>query len=525
LKQTLFFLCVFFFGAEFLAAQDDPSADTQTIYVISGFDFNIKGRTRPFAIINNGEFRTNEEIRGRVNLEKYIKDKIQLLLNQRVLDKVNIEYTLSEPGDEGKVPVHLLISVEDTWNVIAVPYPKYDTNSGFELIIKARDYNFLGTMNAFRLDLGYKYDENNRNSVVFEIDTDTPFTAFGYNWNINFDHLFNYRPDVDEPYQNYYKNVTGLSVELPFKKTTFTFGLEESLFFNEENPDKYKPEYGDFQEGVYMSTELYTSWKIPTGLNAGSYGELTYTPKISNTFNHGFSEWPLGEFRLGPFMEFSHTLGFDRINWMGNFREGFDVSMDNSYSLDFHRADKDKEPLDIDYSISGIGHFIISDSFGISAYLQFRQWFYHDPEYYDSAGNVLRGILDKAVHADYMLSLNLDFPFRIFRFTPSQWFGKSRLRLFDFELHFSPIIDLALYHNPVSDTSFDFKNILVSGGAELIAFPSFMRSLYIRVSIAWNLREYINSPSGSYLPSGLPVIPELPGGDNREIFIGIGHHY
>ncbi|MDR2143968.1 MAG: hypothetical protein LBP29_06335, partial [Treponema sp.] len=403
------------------------------------------------------------------------------------------------------------------------PYPKYDTNSGFELIIKARDYNFFGTMSALRLDLGYKYDENNRNSVVFEIDTDTPFTALGYNWNVNFDHSFNYRPDAAEPY--YYKNVTGLSVDLPLKKTTFTFGFEESFTLNEENADRYRDNYGEFQNGLYTTSEFFGSWKIPTGFNAGDYGELTYTPRISTVFNHGFSEWPLDEFRLGPFMNLGQTLGFNRINWIENYREGFDVSADNSYTLDFHRTENGRDILDLDYSISGIGHFIISDSFGISTRLRFRQWFYSDPEYHNSAGDALRGILDRAVHADYMLSLNLDFPVRLFRFTPSRWFRQDWMRFFDFEMHFSPVIDLALYHDPSSGTSFDFKNILVSGGAELIVFPAFMRSLYIRASIAWNLREYINSPSGSYLPSGLPVIPKLPGGDNREIFIGIGHHY
>ncbi|MDR2144058.1 MAG: hypothetical protein LBP29_06790, partial [Treponema sp.] len=160
MKYPVFFFGIFLqLGTGFLAAQNRPSGDDQRIYVISGFDFSVKGRTRPFAIINNGEFRAGEEIRGLANLEKYVKDKTQLLVNQRVLEKAGIEYTLSDPGDDGKIPVRLFISVEDTWNIIAVPYPKYDTNSGFELIIKARDYNFFGTMSALRLDLGYKYDE------------------------------------------------------------------------------------------------------------------------------------------------------------------------------------------------------------------------------------------------------------------------------------------------------------------------------------------------------------------------------
>jgi hypothetical protein len=500
-----------------------PNQADTSLYVITEFKFDVKGRTGTDAILYNSELKEGEELKGRDELEKYIKDKTQMLLNHRVLAKVQIDYTIGEKQQDGKFPVTLLISVEDTWNIIAVPYPKYDTNTGFELIIKARDYNFLGTMNALRVDLGYKYDENERSSLVFEIDSDTPFKAFGYNWNINFDHFFNYRPDVEEPF--YYKNITGLSMELPFKRTTFTFGFEESFILNEENADRYKPDYGDFQNGLYMTSKPFIVWKIPTGLEIGEYGELTYTPEISATFNHGFPDHPLDDFRMGPSMNLKHSLGFDRINWIGNYRKGFNVFMNNSYNYDFHRLSGNEEAMSLDYAIGGIGHFIVSDSFGVSAYLRYRHWFYHDPNYNDTAGDALRGILDKAVQADYMLSLNLDFPFRILRFLPSQWLGVSKLRLFDFDMHFSPIIDMALYHNPAADTTFSFKNMLVSGGFELIVFPAFMRSLYIRASIAWNIVQHVNSPSSSYLPSPLPVIPKIPSGDNSEIFIGIGHHY
>ena len=486
------------------------------VFVIDSFQFNITGRkpwrTRADALIYNGELKVGEKIHGLENLEKYVRAKQQLLLNERVLATVAIEYAIGEKRDDGAYPVELTINVVDTWNIIAVPYPKYDTNTGFELIIKARDYNFLGTMNALRFDLGYKYDQNERSSLVFEIDSDTPFKAFGYNWNLNFDHFFEYRPEADKPF--YYKNATGLSMELPFKKTTFTFGFEESLVLNEENADRYKPVYGDFQEGVYMSSKPYISWKIPTGLAVGEYGDLTYTPELSALFNYGFPGYPLDDFRKGPSLHFNHSLGFNRINWIGNYRSGLDVFMNNSYSYNFHRLRNDEEALSLDYAIGGIGHFIVSDFFGVSTYLRYRHWFYHDPEYNDSAGDALRGILDKAVKADYMLSLNLDFPFRVLRFLPSQWFGVSKLRLFDFELHLSPILDMAMYHDPATGTSFSFKNTLVSGGAELIVFPAFMRSLYIRASFACNITEFISSPKSG-----------IPDGDNREIFIGIGHHY
>jgi hypothetical protein len=504
-------------------AAGDPPPASGAIFVINAFSFDIKGRTRSDALLRVGEFKEGEEIRGQANLERYIQDKTQILLNQRVLAKAQIDYTIGKLREDGKYPVDLFLAVEDTWNIIAVPYPKFDTNSGFELIIKARDYNFLGTMNPLRIDAGYKLDEKRRSSLVFELDSDTPFKAFGYNWNINFDHFFNYRPEASAAY--YYKNVTGLSMELPLKTTTLTFGFEESFIMDQENSERYKPAYGEFQEGLYMSSEMYTSWKIPTGLRIPHYGELTYTPRFSAIFNHELPNTVLAPFRLGPFLKLEHSLGFSRINWAGNYRDGLDISMNNSFNYDFHRLNKDVSALDIDFSAIGTGHFVVSEDFGISASLRYRHWCYHDPGYYSQAADVLRGILDKAVRADYMLSLNLDFPFRILQFLPSRWFGIPKLRFFDFDLHFSPIIDMALYHDPLTDTPFNYKNILAGGGFEMIVFPAFMRSLYIRASLAWNIVEYINNPSGSYLPSFLPVIPKLPGGDNHELFIGIGHHY
>jgi hypothetical protein len=491
-------------------AADDRS-DAQ--FVISSITFNVKGHTRVDALMYNGEFKEGERLTGRENLEKYIQNKKQLLTNQRVLkDTVKIEYTIGEPYEDGSFPVSLQVSVEDTWNIIALPKPEYSSNTGFDLTIKARDYNFLGTMNPLRIDLGYAYDENDKSSFKFEIDSDTPFKAWGFNWNVNFDHFFHYRPDVSEPF--YYRNVTGLSMELPVKRTTITFGFEESITVNDENSDTYKDlGWPDFQTGPFMATALRTSWKIPLGLEVFDYGELTYTPGVTVSIPHGFSKWPLAEFRKGPSMAFSHSLSFERIDWVHNYRQGAGAALGNSYSYNFHKLDQGADALSISFTVRGTGHFIITAFFAISTRLQYRHFFYHEPNYYGDAGDVLRGILDKAVRADYMLSLNLDFPFRVLEFLPSKWFNNSKLRLFDFELQLSPIIDIALRHDPSRDIAFTPQNILVTGGGELIVFPAFFRSLYLRVSFGVNLVEFVKEPS------------KIPGGDNREIFIGIGHFF
>lgn len=507
---------------EFLTEDDQftPVYDENQLYVISGFEFDIKGRTRPNALIYNGEFNTGEELHGQEELDHYIQDKTQMLINQRVLkDNVALDYSIGEQQEDGSCPVIVIIKVEDSWNVIALPRPSYKSDSGFDLTIKARDYNFLGTMNPLRVDLGYKYDENKRHSADFLIDSNTFFNAFGYNWNFNFDNLFRYRPQVDEPY--YYQNITGLSMELPFRNTTFTFGFEESFNYGEENEDRYLLFYDEeFQHGLYMASRLYTTWEIPTGLMVSRFGELTYVPGISATFNHELAEkWKLLPFRIGPFLGFDHSLGFEKIDWHSNYREGLSVSVGNSYNLDFYRLNNDLAPLSITVSFTGIGHFILSDFFAVSTRLMYRYWYYHDPDFYDQASNALRGIADKSICADNMLSLNMDFPLRILLFTPSTWIKDTRLfRFFDFELHLSPVIDMALYHTPQSETttevSFSPKNIALSGGLELVFFPLSFRSLYIRFGYAMNLREFMTAR---------PV--KLPDGVNREIYLIMGHFY
>jgi hypothetical protein len=488
------------------------TADTR-LYVITAFEFDIKGRTRPFALIYNGEFKTGETLEGQANLDAYIRDKTQILVNQRVLkDNAVITHSVGEQAEDGSYPVTLTINVEDSWNIIALPKPEYSTNTGFDLTIKARDYNFLGTMNPLRIDLGYRLDENSRSSMQFEVYSDTPFRAFGYTWNLRFDNLFWYRPQVEQPF--FYQNVTGLSMELPFYATTFTFGFEEYVNLNEENSYRYKEFYHkDFQDGLYTTSTLYVSWKIPTGLMVSRYGELTYTPGISATFNHEFPHWPLLEFRKGPFLGFGHSLGFEKIDWHANYRDGFAASISNSYSYDFFRLNNNDEPLSISLTLHGAGYFIINRFFGISSRLQYRHWFYHDPDYYEQAGDNLRGIADRAISADYMLSLNMDFPLRVWLFTPSKWFNNQKLNFFDVELQIAPVIDMALYHDPKTEISFSPKNIAATGGMELIVFSDFMRNLYIRLGYTANLRELFKTGK----------LPES--GDNREIYLIMGHFY
>jgi hypothetical protein len=290
-KPISFGVVLLVLGLSALYTLELQTGDEDTLFVIMDFEFDITGRTRPDALIRNGELELGEEIRGKANLEDYIRDKTQLLINQRVLkDNVEISYSIGERRPDGVYPVSLLIKVEDSWNFIIIPMPRYSSNTGFEFIIRLRDYNFWGTMNPLMIDLGYRYDENSRSSFNLGIESNTPFRAFGYNWNFLFNNIFSYRPQTEEPF--YFRSVIGLSMDLPFRTTTFTFGFEESFHLNEENLNRHQETYGEFQKGFYMASLMFVSWEIPTGLEVSRFGELTYTPRVSATFNHAAEYTP-----------------------------------------------------------------------------------------------------------------------------------------------------------------------------------------------------------------------------------------
>jgi hypothetical protein len=272
----------------------------------------------------------------------------------------------------------------------------------------------------------------------------------------------------------------------------------------EENEERYQGTYGKyFGDHWYMSSELYAALKIPTGLTVGPYGELSYTPRLAGKINYR-PGGNVGDLRRGPTMTFRHSLGFGQINWVNNFRDGVEASLSNAMGYNFFNAAWEKTLI-----LDAAGYFPLASFFAISGRLQYQHWF---DRYHDGAGTTLRGILNKSLAADYLLSLNFDFTFQVFRFLPSQWLQNPKLRLFDFEFHASPFLDLALVRDPVRNIQFNPRDMVAAGGIEFIVFPFVMRSIYVRLSMGFNLRELFSAG-------------ELPDGDDRELFIGLGHHY
>jgi hypothetical protein len=507
--STLFFFALAtFVNTVFVFGQEETrETEDQAVYYIRSIDFNIEGRTRPFALLDVLDIEEGQHVNGRTALETLIRRKTQTLRNQRVLEdaECRIDPVVGEAEDNGLIPVDLLVHVKDAWNLFAFPEPKYDSNTGLSITLKARDWNFLGTMTPLELDLGYEIDEE-QFSVFTDVNVDIPFRFLGYTWKFNFDNIFAYN-EIDP---NYYKNVTGLTLDLPLRQTTITVGFDQSFFLNEENSDEEKTTTGVqfFEDHWYMSSELYARWEIPLGIEVGDFGTLTYFPRLTEIFKYR-PGGNIGEYRQGPSTKFEHSFGFGQINWMGNFRKGLDVSLSNVNTFNNYTVD-----WDFNLGLTAKAHITPAQFFGVSSRLQYRKYFISE-DY--SVGANLRGIRDKDFIADNVLAFNLDLPLRVLSFTPSRWFKRQGFRPFDVEIHFSPFVDLAFINgrsNPQyrSGKKQSFGDPLVAVGFEVIAFSLPWRNLDLRLSLGLDLREWIRTG-------------KIPDGSYRELFVGLHQFY
>lgn len=509
------------------ASQDAPVYEENAVFIINSFYFDITGITKQFALINKGNFNKGELITGYASLENYVNEKRQILYNERALQSVEIQYFIGEKDSAGRYLVHLKIITKDSWNIIPLPKPQYSTNSGFKLTINYRDYNFLGTLAPLRIDLGYKYDNNWRHYYSIMWDSSIPFSFIGFQWNFIFVNNFDYRPQFDYPF--YYNNTTGLSINLPLGKTTIGAGFRESIYINQENDDGDKPHYGDTQKGIYLTSNPSIHWVIPTGMEVKNYGQVYYVPYFNATIPHSFDKWPLKsnpcddpnhvhDLKAYITLNFGHSVSFGRIDWIGDFKKGFSFNAGNSYSYSFRNKNYDARPIDMNYQISATAYHILKENMAsLSGRFIVRHWLFSSVN--GSAGDVLRGIPDDNVKADFIGALNVDFTIKVWEVRPSEWFGINKFRIFNFDLHIVPFFDAALFHHPDHQMYMNVKSLLFSGGLEAVLYPRIARSLNLRLSFGLNLSKFDLSPNS--IKSGY----DHGAAGKYEVYVGTEFHF
>lgn len=491
-------------------------------YKIENIEYDTKGMTRETALMSNVPIDTTTVFKTEDELNKYLKDLDNRLNNLRILESASVEIVSKEDKNE-YISVSILIKTKDTWNIIVIPYPSYDSNSGFSLKLKIKDYNFLGTMDVFDGTVNYKVSNSNQQDIKFSFDV--PFPTFEF---LSMQSTFG--ADFSIAY-----TFGDKSPSLSFGQSLdFLKQLNETISFYLGLSNKFylEPDYEQYGDNFYLKDSISLAFPIKLA-KIDNVGTLTWKPNISFNLNwdfdvfNGFDNFGITKSSLfGPSISFEHSVSVGRVNWHKNFRKGFDISI--AQTLDYNLDAKSINPY---FSLNSKIYTTFSDWCGLNS----SQYLYINAAgKTETLGEELRGIKNDLFTSDSAIVINIDLPIKVVQTDWVNFFNYFGLnwnwtRLFDFELQLSPFFDMSLCKNVKTGTQYLIEDGFYSCGLEMLVFPNKMKSIVGRVSLGVDavktLDKIGNKISFVDKVTNRVFNTEWRSGSMWELFIGIGLFY
>jgi hypothetical protein len=256
---------------------------------------------------------------------------------------------------------------------------------------------------------------------------------------------------------------------------TAAYTQEYDYLTNDNEGDGYY-----LTSGISLGTTYETGWYLPF------MGELSYEPALFTNVSYKLAD-RISDERRGIEPGFEQTLEGEDVDWIGNFREGLSGEITNTNSINLFNGRFDRS---LDAELAG---YLEEDPFGFSGRALMSVSL--DEDDYANA-RPIRGILDDRYEGDVGLYLNADATLKV-------WTIGDLL-----EGQGSVFFDGGAIVN-VREGFEAGDDIQAGAGIEAIGFPLFARSLYMRVSLGFDVRQVLANRTLT----------------EREIFIGFGHHY
>lgn len=498
-RFMILFCLVFGLAIAGAASAQTPEA---VEYKIDEVVYHVDGSTRIHPLSRAVDIDTKKVFSGRSALDAYIDDLRILFSNQRVLESVDIQTVFGPKNDNGVIPVALHVNVVDTWNIIGMPYPKYDSNTGFQFKLKLKNYNFFGSMQELNSDIVYELSDDGKSSLGTNVEFAIPFAFMDYDLEWTNDFFMEF-PMNEVPE---FKYTTGLSFERSLGSYLLQFALDHTTAINPRSDDE-----------LLKDDPLYFTEKFSVGLpivlaKLDYFGDVSWTPSMAFTTNWSPDGVHFEDLK-GPVYSLSHSLSAGRVDWVGNFRKGASASISNSWGWNFHYNDGVRP--DIQLELKGYSSFM--DRLGLTSRIAFYQAFYDTTN--DKIAEQLRGIANDRIDTDSAIMLNIDMPVRVMRVNFHEITGVSWTKYISYEMHASPFFDMALTRDSETGRLYNPADGWYSGGMELIVYPMKMRSIYGRIMAGFDIPEVLNNGGDTGAKA------ERDDSAVRELFIGIGLHY
>lgn len=512
-------------------------------YRIDKVNYDISGVTRQYALEKAVEIDQTRIFTSYDELSSYVEDLRQLFKNERNLSSslVNIKYESIPAGDDEIVSVTLDISTQDSNHFLLVPYPKYNSNDGLSVKLKARDTNFLGTMETLDFDMNFSMEPKDKDGntsssydtiIGINLEYDYPFKMWRLDSKWKNDFSLDYTLGKSKPEFSY---ETGFVFKLPLTSALYvqlelTQGITRDFDYTEYDDELY------FTEGATLSLPYIIA-------RIDHFDDVTWSPYISYDWywdNNGINEE--NDDLSSPTLKVGHSIETSRVNWHDNFRTGVDLSFNQYIGYNYQREEYISSvsgTIELFKALSRIGintrfygFYNFNGKTEIGSYLRGIR---DDQHYKDSAWSKSghTGESPKALNTSAAIVGNIDMPIRI---VATDWVGMTEfffgedsfisnhlrwIKNFDFELQVSPFVDFALTNNLVTGKTFAIKDGFYAAGLEFLVFPAKWRSLVVRASAGVDVGRKIVKKAVSKLidDSWRKQVSAL------EISIGIGLHY
>jgi len=222
------------------------------------------------------------------DLQAYLDDKRQVLAGIRLFQSSSLDFKIGEMIDS-VFPVAVSVHTKDTWNIIALPYPRYDSNEGFRLSVKFRNYNAFGSMEPLNVDVDYILSTAGENTVGTSLAFTLPLDWQDESWAFFTSHSFLYSFAAPFTYQGFVGirkifDWAGFDSHLQFRQGFITKDLDsddDSDWYARTEASTYArfSLFPDMANGTgYASTELAfgMNYNPITGLPTKYSGELIF---------------------------------------------------------------------------------------------------------------------------------------------------------------------------------------------------------------------------------------------------------
>ena len=148
------------------------SAIFASTYIIDRYDFNFEGKTDVNEVYKYLNISDGTSFDSYDKLEANARSMVQKLVNAKFFTSVDYRIVEADGNAEGAEELHYtaVYNIDDKSPYFVLPKPKYDSNYGFNVGIKADSYNFLGKLARLTIDASLEQKEKSFEKATYKLD-------------------------------------------------------------------------------------------------------------------------------------------------------------------------------------------------------------------------------------------------------------------------------------------------------------------------------------------------------------------